>query len=389
MANTEPPSPMGSKSRAAAAIGSEKMANTEPPSPTDSENRAAAATGLEKMTDIKPPPSRLFRNRDAAAAPLAIAKKFKYIRNRQRRLFVSMTHVLDEEIGQLIDTLDSRQILNNTVIVFIADNGGMAEGHMRNFASNYPLRGQKLGPFEGGIRAVGIIWSPEIQSRHRISHQLMHTADWLPTLAAMASIELPDNLDGINLWPALSTNKPSPRTEILHNSNPLTKSIVYFNDGWKFIQNSQGLTNHTGWMGKLPNNETQSLNYFTSLNTSKTWPILSEFAEFHLNETKIVSLRNDATISCEKFNSKLTSVPCNSTTLPCLFHIPSDPCELHNLAPLYPEILGQIRNKINQQHPTMFPINVPGNTRSDPRHFNNTWTFWSDVIVTSEKFTEL
>ncbi|GAB0091259.1 hypothetical protein DMENIID0001_060770 [Sergentomyia squamirostris] len=325
-------------------------------------------------------------------APADVIERFQHIRNRQRRLFVEMTHVLDEEIGELIDALSEREILNNTVIVFIGTNGGMVEGHMRNSASNWPLRGQKMGPFEGGVRVAATVWSSKIQSRHRISSQLMHCADWLPTLTAMVGIEsqlLEKNLDGMNLWPTLSANMPSPRIEILHTMNPATNSIVYLNSGWKFINGSQAIR-HDGWAEAVPSEEIAGnfTEYFTSLNSSKTWTALQPFAETELSQRKVTNLRENARIICERVQSKIPRVQCKPEVAPCLFHIQSDPCEIRNMASIYPEILAQIRNQISQQHPTtIYPINVPGNTRSDPRYFNNTWTFWSDEIVFAEKFT--
>lgn len=48
---------------------------------------------------------------------------------------------LDESVGRVIDALKRTDMLKNSIIIFIADNGAQTEGIMQNYGSNYPLRG--------------------------------------------------------------------------------------------------------------------------------------------------------------------------------------------------------------------------------------------------------
>lgn len=82
---------------------------------------------------------------------------------------------------------------------FPTDNGGQ----VFKGASNYPLRGNKGTLWEGGIKAVGFVNSPKINSRARSEKGLMHVTDWFPTLVRLAAGKLEDiknSLDGYDQW---------------------------------------------------------------------------------------------------------------------------------------------------------------------------------------------
>lgn len=93
---------------------------------------------------------------------------------------------LDDSVGEVVKALQDKNMLENSIIIFSTDNGGPAEGFNINAASNYPLRGVKNTLWEGGIRGAGLIWSPLINKGSRVSHQMMHISDWLPTLIEAA-----------------------------------------------------------------------------------------------------------------------------------------------------------------------------------------------------------
>lgn len=75
-----------------------------------------------------------------------------------------MVTALDESVLNITIALTDKNLINDTVIVFTTDNGGAA-GHMElNIASNYPLKGGKFTVWEGGIRAVGFVYSDLISN---------------------------------------------------------------------------------------------------------------------------------------------------------------------------------------------------------------------------------
>lgn len=118
-----------------------------------------------------------------------------------------MVSKLDDSLGAIVEALDSKNILQNTVIAFISDNGAPTVAPtFRNWGSNAPLRGVKNTLFEGGIRSVGFIYSPLLVQSARVSTDLIHVTDWLPTLFSAAGGDigiLDPDLDGIDQWSSL------------------------------------------------------------------------------------------------------------------------------------------------------------------------------------------
>ena len=75
-----------------------------------------------------------------------------------KKTYAAMVDSLDQAIGQILDALDENGLTENTLILFFSDNGGF-----KNFgADNTPLRGEKLSPFEGGVRVNAVLRWPEV-----------------------------------------------------------------------------------------------------------------------------------------------------------------------------------------------------------------------------------
>lgn len=61
----------------------------------------------------------------------------------------AITNVMDSSVGSIVEALEKKDMLKNSIIIFTTDNGGPAEGFNLNAASNWPLRGVKDTLFEG------------------------------------------------------------------------------------------------------------------------------------------------------------------------------------------------------------------------------------------------
>jgi N-acetylglucosamine-6-sulfatase len=124
---------------------------------------------------------------------MQIAEVDELYRNRLR-----MLQSLDEAIKHLVDTLEAKGVLNNTVILFTSDNGYKLGQHR--------LQG-KIFPYEEDIKVPLIIRGPNILQQE-ISN-LVVNIDIAPTLAELANITPPSFVDGQSLVPFLS-GAPSP-----------------------------------------------------------------------------------------------------------------------------------------------------------------------------------
>ena len=77
-------------------------------------------------------------------APDDVLKEFAYIKDENRRKYAAMVSLLDKAVGDVIDALDKKNMLNNSIILFFSDNGAPIEGINSNSGTNFPFRGVSL-----------------------------------------------------------------------------------------------------------------------------------------------------------------------------------------------------------------------------------------------------
>jgi arylsulfatase A-like enzyme len=118
--------------------------------------------------------------------------------------YAAMTEQLDTAIGRVLDAIEKNGLAQNTIVVFMSDNGGLstAEGHP---TSNVPLRGGKGWPYEGGVREPMIICAPGVTKAGSTCDVPVITMDFYPTLLQLTGLPLKpeQHLDGMGLMPML------------------------------------------------------------------------------------------------------------------------------------------------------------------------------------------
>ncbi|WP_215225905.1 sulfatase [Echinicola shivajiensis] len=131
---------------------------------------------------------------------------YKDIKDEKRRTYAAMVHRLDINVGRIVEALEDAGLRENTMIVFISDNGGPAE---TNASVNAPYNGKKGMLMEGGIRVPFIINWPGQLPAGEVFEEQVSSLDLTPTFVALAGGELKDEdkFDGVNLMPYLKGDK--------------------------------------------------------------------------------------------------------------------------------------------------------------------------------------
>lgn len=121
-------------------------------------------------------------------------------------LYGDVVETVDAGIGVLLDALDEAGVADDTLIIFTSDNGPWFEGSAGEF------RGRKGETHEGGFRVPFLARWPEHIPAGSVSHEMAMNIDLLPTAAAIAGANLPDDrvIDGKDLTSLLTSGAPTP-----------------------------------------------------------------------------------------------------------------------------------------------------------------------------------
>jgi autotransporter-associated beta strand protein len=140
-----------------------------------------------------------------------------------RKWTASMVYGMDRNIGETLDRLDdpnqdgdtSDSIRDNTIVVFVNDNGGFSPAEYGAFTDNSPLRDWKSSHFEGGLRVPFMISAPGVAPG--VVHDMVSTLDIFPTVLAAAGGggAQATEFDGVNLLPRLTGQQSGPVHEAL------------------------------------------------------------------------------------------------------------------------------------------------------------------------------
>ena len=130
-------------------------------------------------------------------------------------VYAAMVQSMDESVGRVMKKLEELGVADNTVVIFMSDNGGLstAEGWP---TSNIPLRAGKGWLYEGGIREPMIIKWPGVVKPSSVCREPVTSTDFYPTMLEMAGLGLrpKQHIDGVSLVPMLKGKKSLGRKAI-------------------------------------------------------------------------------------------------------------------------------------------------------------------------------
>lgn len=129
---------------------------------------------------------------------------------------------MDKSLGDIRQYLEKNNLDKNTVIIFMADNGGLAiSGRMGNKESNYPLSFGKGSNREGGIREPMIVYWPGVTKPESVCTTPVIIEDFFPTILEMAGakkIQAPQVVDGKSFVTLLKGGKMNPNRPLLFHT---------------------------------------------------------------------------------------------------------------------------------------------------------------------------
>ena len=259
-------------------------------------------------------------------APYQLPPKSRNYPKMWNRTYANMLHVLDEATQNVTSALRRTGLWDNTLILWTSDNGGIGLGN------NYPLRGHKHDPWEGGTRVASFLTGGYLPTHMRgksSGNLLVHIADWYPTLLHLAGVAEPvtdrayfdgdyagrnagyHEIDGVNVWPMLTgLNRTQPR-----RFTPTSEVGII------------DASSHRFW--KLITLSGQS-NFWTR-NHSIVAP--TDACLDGAQPDPAEPGRTDAIV---------TGCPVCNISSPCLYDVLSDPSELRNVAADHPSVVAKL-----------------------------------------------
>ncbi|UMB54069.1 sulfatase-like hydrolase/transferase [Lutibacter sp. A64] len=141
-------------------------------------------------------------------------KVFANIKNKDRRTYAAMVYAVDRGVGEIVKTLKETNQYNNTLIVFMSDNGG----NFDHGANNYPLKGTKGDAWEGGYRVPMFFHYPNKLPKGKKFDYPVSALDLYPTFVNLGKGEIPKNklLSGKDIMESL-----------INNSEPHKNNMIY------------------------------------------------------------------------------------------------------------------------------------------------------------------
>ena len=189
-------------------------------------------------------------------------EKLDYIENHEERVLASMVMTVDRGVGKIRKALKDSGIDDNTIIVFISDNG--APGYIGLPDLNKPYRGWKLTHFEGGIHVPFIVSYPNKIPAGKVYSGRVSNLDIFSTFSNIAHVDLRNSeLDGVDILPYLIGEKEGEPERIIFNKSGKYSYIL--KNGWKLQVN---LIQNKKWLFNL-NQDPNEQNDLSKINLNK------------------------------------------------------------------------------------------------------------------------
>ena len=174
--------------------------------------------------------------------------------------YVAMLEDLDSEVGRLLLALEKHKLTDNTLVIFVSDNGGFAGA-----ANMGPLNGAKSTTLEGGIRVPLIMRWPNKIKPGITSNQVCATFDLTRSFLNLAQAKVPeDQLDGVDIVNHVTARKPDFERTLFWRGKRGERTWAAVRQGdLKYVRKTEGKTEE--WLFDL----SKDIGEKTNLSSSK------------------------------------------------------------------------------------------------------------------------
>lgn len=209
-------------------------------------------------------------------APEEVVAKYSYIEDENRRIHAAMVGEFDDAVGQIYATLEAEGMLENTLIWFMSDNGGLIPGpgiinilpnwvmeiqterilgekidapeNFLDFAriqltegasDNSPLQGGKTSLWEGAMRVPSFVYWKGVLEPAK-NDKMIAVQDVLPTLMELNGVNNLGEIDGRSVWSILSRNVDLEPNPVVTISGPGEPSLAVYYYPWKLVESPEG-----------------------------------------------------------------------------------------------------------------------------------------------------
>ena len=211
--------------------------------------------------------------------------------------YYAMCEWFDETCGQLIEYLNDKGVRDNTLIVYVADNGWI-----QNPKGGGHVTRSKASPYEGGVRTpIVFSWPDKFGPADR--KETVSSIDIMPTILAASGTDVPAGLPGLNLFPHLKAG------------TPIQREMIF---GENFAHNIADIEDPEA-----------SLTF--------RWVIAGRWKLLLTYDGEVVRTRKE-------WDSR-------TGTEPQLFDLPADPHEKQNLAASHPDVVARLAREIADWYP--------------------------------------
>ena len=147
--------------------------------------------------ESQPPPFKIMRQHNVDVDHDSVVHDLNPTheqRLRQRRYYLANVTMIDEKLGELMDTLEEKGLLENSVVIFTSDHGDCLTDHGHS---------QKWTMYDTIVRVPLMVWAPgRFQGGTRVEG-LMQSMDMGAAILELAGIELPGTFEAESVLPAL------------------------------------------------------------------------------------------------------------------------------------------------------------------------------------------